>query len=46
MRFPVKRAAALGIGAALAAAAPASAAVKNYWVAAVPVTWNIVRSIR
>jgi FtsP/CotA-like multicopper oxidase with cupredoxin domain len=37
-----KRAAVLGIGAALAAAAPASAAVKHYWVAAVPVSWNIV----
>jgi FtsP/CotA-like multicopper oxidase with cupredoxin domain len=32
----------LGMGAAVAAAAPASAATKHYWVAAVPVTWNIV----
>jgi FtsP/CotA-like multicopper oxidase with cupredoxin domain len=30
------------MGAAAAAAAPASAAVRNYWVAATPVTWNIV----
>ena len=32
----------LGIGAAASAAAPASGAVRNYWVAAVPVTWNVV----
>jgi FtsP/CotA-like multicopper oxidase with cupredoxin domain len=36
----------LGIGAATAAAAPASAAVKHYWVAAVPVTWNIIPNQR
>ena len=28
------------------AAAPASAAVKHYWVAAVPVTWNVVPNQR
>ncbi len=33
---------ALGMGAAALAAAPAPAAVKHYWVAAVPVTWNVV----
>jgi FtsP/CotA-like multicopper oxidase with cupredoxin domain len=36
----------LGMGAAVAAAAPASAATKHYWVAAVPVTWNIVPNQR
>ena len=33
---------AFGMGAAALAAAPAPAAVKHYWVAAVPVTWNVV----
>ena len=32
----------LGMGAAALAAAPAPAAVKHYWVAAVPVSWNVV----
>jgi FtsP/CotA-like multicopper oxidase with cupredoxin domain len=36
----------LGIGAAASAAAPASAAVKHYWVAAVPVTWNVIPNQR
>jgi manganese oxidase len=34
--------AALLVGAALGAAPAASAAVRNYWVAATPVTWNVV----
>jgi FtsP/CotA-like multicopper oxidase with cupredoxin domain len=36
----------LGMGAAAAAAAPAPAAVKHYWVAAVPVTWNVIPNQR
>jgi FtsP/CotA-like multicopper oxidase with cupredoxin domain len=36
----------LGMGAAATAAAPASAAVRDYWVAAVPVSWNIVPNQR
>jgi manganese oxidase len=36
----------LGMGAAAVAAAPASAAVKDYWVAATPVTWNIIPNQR
>jgi manganese oxidase len=36
----------LALGAALAPAAPAGAAVRNYWVAATPVTWNIVPNQR
>jgi FtsP/CotA-like multicopper oxidase with cupredoxin domain len=36
----------LGLGAAATAAAPASAAVKHYWVAAVPVTWNVIPNQR
>ena len=34
------------LGAALGAAPGASAAVRNYWVAAVPVTWNMVPNQR
>jgi FtsP/CotA-like multicopper oxidase with cupredoxin domain len=39
--------AALGCGAvALGAAAPSSAAVRQYWVAAVPTTWNLIPNER
>jgi manganese oxidase len=40
------RVAALACGAAALAAAPASAAVREYWVAAAPTTWNIVPNER
>jgi FtsP/CotA-like multicopper oxidase with cupredoxin domain len=46
MRAPVKRIAATTVAALALTAPPASAAVKNYWVAAVPVTWNIVPNQR
>jgi hypothetical protein len=39
-------AAALVTGAAATAAAPAPAAVKHYWVAAVPVSWNVIPNQR
>jgi len=42
----IRRAVLVGALAAAAAAAPAPAAVRHYWVAAVPVTWNIVPNQR
>jgi len=42
VRFRVWAAALIALGAVASAAAPAGAAVRHYWVAAVPVSWNTV----
>lgn len=46
MRRGVAAAALITMGAAASAAAPAGAATRHYWVAAVPVSWNTVPNQR